>query len=189
VAHPQTVGGPTLALPSSSATRQPLLEPRTQTPPPSLLPAESDRQVLSTPSPSSPSGTRQRLPPSVQKKKKKRRAAAEGKRPAAGKQPAEAAAQAERERGAAMLLRRAARAAKAAETAERPDTQWLGAWTNMGVAIYSRNNELLVPGREQEHVQEEDPAADLEPPQQPAALLRTLKNLKSTRARNAHGHI
>jgi hypothetical protein len=29
----------------------------------------------------------------------------------------------------------------------------------------------------------------LEPPQQPAALLRTLKNSKSTHARNAHGHI
>jgi hypothetical protein len=67
--------GQTLALPSSSATRQPLLEPRTQTPPPSLSPAESNRQVLSTPPPSSPSGMRQRLPPSVQKKKKKKRRA------------------------------------------------------------------------------------------------------------------
>jgi hypothetical protein len=150
----------TLSLPSSSPTRQPLLEPRTQTPPPSLSPTESDRQVLSTPPPSSPSGTR-RLLPSVQKKKKKRRAAAQGKRPAEGKQPAEAAAQAERERGAAALLRRAARAAKAAKAAkpaEGPDTQWLDAWTNMGVAIYSRNNELLVPGRKQELVPEEDPA-------------------------------
>jgi hypothetical protein len=36
----------TLSLPSSSATRKPLLEPRTQTPPPFLSPAESDRQVL-----------------------------------------------------------------------------------------------------------------------------------------------
>jgi hypothetical protein len=130
----------TLSLPSSSATRHPLLEPRTQTPPPSLLPTESDRQVLSTPPPSSPSGTR-RLPPSAQKKKKKkkkRRAAAEGKRLAEGKQPAEAAAQAERERGAEALLRwaaRAAKAAKAAEPADGPDTQWLDAWTNMVVAI------------------------------------------------------
>jgi hypothetical protein len=33
------------------------------------------------------------------------------------------------------------------------------------------------------------PLTDLEPPQQPAALLRTLTNLKSTRARNAHGQI
>jgi hypothetical protein len=33
------------------------------------------------------------------------------------------------------------------------------------------------------------PLTDLEPPQQPAALLRTLNNLKSTRARNAHCHI
>jgi hypothetical protein len=99
------------------------------------------------------------LPPSVQKKKKKRRAAAEGKRPAKEKQSAEAAAQAERERGAAALLRWAARAAKAAEKAEGPDTQWLDAWTNMGVAIYGRNNKLLLPGREQELVPEEDPAA------------------------------
>jgi hypothetical protein len=43
-----------LSLPSSSATRQPLLEPRTQTPP-SLSPAERDRQVLSSPPRSSPS--------------------------------------------------------------------------------------------------------------------------------------
>jgi hypothetical protein len=52
--------GPTLALPSSSATRQTLLDPRTQTPPPSLSPAESNRQVLSTPPPSSSSRMRQR---------------------------------------------------------------------------------------------------------------------------------
>jgi hypothetical protein len=32
------------------------------------------------------------------------------------------------------------------------------------------------------------PLTDLEPLQQPAALLRTLNNLNSTRARNAHGH-
>jgi hypothetical protein len=146
----------TLSLPSSSATRQTLLEPRTQNPPPSLSPAESNRQELSTPPPSSPSGTR-RLPPSGQKKK--RRAAAKGKWPAEGKQPAEAAAQAEREQGAAALLRRAARAAKAAEPAEGPDTQWLDAWTNMGGEIYRRKHELLVPGREQELVPEEDPTA------------------------------
>jgi hypothetical protein len=146
----------TLSPPSSLATRQPLLEPRTQTSPPSLLPAESHRQVLLTPPPSSSSGTRQLLPPRV--KKKKRRAAAKGKRPAEEKQPAEAAAQAERERGAAALQRRAARAAKAPKTAERPEN-WLDAKTNMGVSIYDRNNELLVPGSKQE-LSEEDPAAD-----------------------------
>jgi hypothetical protein len=81
------------------------------------------------------------------KKKKKRRAATEGKRPAEGKHPAEAAAQAERERGAAVLLRRAAREAKAAEPAEGPDTQCLDAWTNMGVAIYGRPQTGTRPGK------------------------------------------
>jgi hypothetical protein len=33
------------------------------------------------------------------------------------------------------------------------------------------------------------PLTDLEPPQQPAALLRTLKKLKSTQARHAHGQL
>jgi hypothetical protein len=68
----------------------------------------------------------------------------------------------ERERGALALLRqtaRAAEAAKAAEPAEGPDTDWLDSWTNMGVAIYERNNQLLVPGRKQGIVTEEDPAA------------------------------
>jgi hypothetical protein len=51
-----------------------------------------------------------------------------------------------------------ARAAKAAELAEGPDTGWLDSWTQMGVAIYGRNNQLLVPGREQGIVKEEDPA-------------------------------
>jgi methylase of polypeptide subunit release factors len=95
------------------------------------------------------------LPPRV--KKKKRIAAAEGNLLAEEKQPAETAAQAERERGAAALLRRAARAAKAAATAERPE-HWLDAWTNMGVAIYGKNDELLVARCEQE-LSEEDPAA------------------------------
>jgi hypothetical protein len=177
----------TLSLPSSSATRQPLFGPRTQTPPPSLspTPTESDRQLLSTPPPSSSSGTRQPLPPRVKKKKKKRRAAAKGKRPAKGKQPAEAAAQAEREQGAAALLRRAARAAKAAkaaEMAEGPDTHWLDAWTNMGVAIYGRNNQLLVPGREQKLVPEEDPTAakpmleQTEPTTQPTTKTRSSRS-------------
>jgi hypothetical protein len=52
------------------------------------------------------------------------------------------------------LLRRAARAAKAEQQAERLDTGWLDSFTQMGVAIYGRNNELLVPGLKQE-----DPAA------------------------------
>jgi hypothetical protein len=33
------------------------------------------------------------------------------------------------------------------------------------------------------------PLTNLEPPQQPTALLRTLANLKSTQAKSAHGHI
>jgi hypothetical protein len=52
------------------------------------------------------------------------------------------------------LLRRAARAARAEQQAERPDTGWLDSFTQMGVAIYGANDELLVPGRIQE-----DPAA------------------------------
>jgi hypothetical protein len=52
------------------------------------------------------------------------------------------------------LLRQAARAAKAEQQAEQPDTGWLDSFTQMGVAIYGRNDELLVPGRKQE-----DPAA------------------------------
>jgi hypothetical protein len=99
------------------------------------------------------------LPPQVKKKKRshRRREVA-----AKGKQSAEAAAQAEREQGTAALLRRAARAAKAAkadELAEEQKTQWLDSWTNMGMAIYGRNNELLIPGRKQELITEEDPAA------------------------------
>jgi hypothetical protein len=119
----------------------------------------------------------------VQKKKKKRRAAAKGKRPVKGKQPAEAAAQAERKRGAAALLRRAARAAKAAKAAklaEGPDTQWLDAWTNMGVAIYGRNNELLVPGHKQELVPEEDPAKPM--PQQTEPTTQPTTNTRSSRS-------
>jgi hypothetical protein len=69
----------TLLLPSSSATRQPLLEPRTKTPPPppslSLMTTESDRQLLLTPPPSSSSGTRQPplRPPRMKKKKRSSR--------------------------------------------------------------------------------------------------------------------
>jgi hypothetical protein len=90
------------------------------------------------------------LPPIGKKKKRSKRQmeAAEEKPP----QPAQA--KRERERGAAALLRQAARAAKAEQQAERPDTGWLDSFTQMGVTIYGRNNELLVPGRKPE-----DPAA------------------------------
>jgi hypothetical protein len=147
-------------LPSSSATRQPVMAPTIHTPPLSLSLTESDRQLLSTPPASSSSGTRQPplLPPRVKKKtrsSRRREAAAKGKKPA----QADAQAEREREQGAAALLRRATRAAKAAEQAEGPDTGWLDSWTNIGLAIYGRNNQLLVPGRKQGIVTEEDPAA------------------------------
>jgi hypothetical protein len=88
-------------LPSSSATRQPVMAPTIHTPPPSLSPTESDRQLLSTLPPSSSSGTRQPplLPPRVKKKtrsSRQREAAAEGEKPAEA--TAQAEAQAERER-------------------------------------------------------------------------------------------
>jgi hypothetical protein len=125
----------TLLTPSSSGTRQTLLQPRAKTPP--LPPAEGHQEMLSTPSPPSPSGTSQQLLPPRVKKKKRR---AEGKPPAKGKPPAEAAAQeapaqaapaqaaaqAEREKGAVALLRRAARAARAAAGTEQPE-HWLDA--------------------------------------------------------------
>jgi hypothetical protein len=124
--------------------RQPIMAP-----PPSPTPTESDRDLLSTPPPSSSSGKRQPpLLPLIGKKKKRskrRREAAEGKPPA----QAEAHAERERERGAA-LLRRAARAAMAEKQVERPNTGWLDSFTQMGVAIYGRNNKLLVPGQKQE---------------------------------------
>ena len=57
-----------------------------------------------------------------------------------------------RDKGAAALLRRAEREARAEQRAERLDTGrldtgWLDSFTQMGVAIYSSNNQLLVPGR------------------------------------------
>jgi hypothetical protein len=84
-------------LPSSSATRQPVMAPTIHTPPLSPSPTESDRQLLFTPPTCSSSGTRQLplLPPRVKKKtrsSRRREAAAEGKK------PAQAEAQAERER-------------------------------------------------------------------------------------------
>jgi hypothetical protein len=85
----------------------------------------------------------------IAKKKRKSRRRREAELP-----PQPAQAERQRERGAATLLRRAARAARAEQQAEWPDTGWLDSFTQMGVAIYSANDELLVPGRIQE-----DPAA------------------------------
>jgi hypothetical protein len=142
--------GALLLHPSTSPTRQPVIAPKIQTPPPPSPPttalAESDRELLSTPPPSSSSGTRQPplLPPIAKKKRKSRR------RREAEQPPQPAQAERQRERGAAALLRRAARAARAEQQAERPDTGWLDSFTQMGVAIYGANDELLVPGRIQE---------------------------------------
>jgi hypothetical protein len=83
--------------------------------------------------------------------------------------------QRERERGAAALLRHAARAAKAEKQAERPDTGWLDSFTQMGVAIYGRNDELLVPGRKQEDpapVADNGAAATLMSEEDPAAVAK-----------------
>jgi hypothetical protein len=132
------------------------MAPNRQTPPPPSPPptatAESNRELLLTPPPSSSSGTRQPplLPPIAKKKRKSRRRREAEKPP----QPAQAKRERERERGAAALLRRVERAARAEQQAERPDTGWLDIFTQMGVAIYGRNDKLLVPGRIQE-----DPAA------------------------------
>ncbi len=52
-----------------------------------------------------------------------------------------------RDKGAAALLRRAERAARAEQKAERPDTGWLDSFTQMGVAIYASDGQLLVPGK------------------------------------------
>jgi hypothetical protein len=145
--------GASLLHPSPSATRQPVMAPNRQTPPSSPPPtatAESNRELLWTPPPSSSSGTRQPpLLPPIAKKKRKSKHQREAEKP-----PQPAQAKRERERGAAALLRRAARAARAEQQAERPDTGWLESFTQMGVNIYRRNDELLVPGRIQE-----DPAA------------------------------
>jgi hypothetical protein len=56
----------------------------------------------------------------------------------------------------------------------------------------SVHDNLIKHGTFREQVYDETvytPLTDLEPPQQPAALLRTLRNLKSTQARNAHGQL
>jgi hypothetical protein len=138
--------------PSSSATRQPVMAPNIPPPPPPPPPppnasVESDRDLLSTPPPSSSSRTRQPplLPPIERKKKKKstRRRREEVRPPP----PQQAQAEGHRDKGAAALLRRAERAARAERQAERPDTGWLDSFTQMGVAIYSSTNELLVPGK------------------------------------------
>jgi hypothetical protein len=145
--------GASLLHPSSSATRQPVMAPKTTPlPSPPTASAESDRDLLSTPPPSSSSGRRQPplLPPMGKKKRRSRRGREAELQPPL--QPAQA--ERHRDRGAAELLRRAARAARAEQQAEQPDTGWLDSFTLMGVAIYSSNNELLVPGRIQQ-----DPAA------------------------------
>jgi hypothetical protein len=71
--------------------------------------------------------------------------------------------------------------------------QWLDCWTNMGVAIYGRNNKLHVPGREQELVTEEDPATvadgatakpmpeQMEPTTQPTTNTRSSQSVRTTR--------
>jgi hypothetical protein len=146
----RTAGTPQTLLPSSSATRQPVTAPTRHTPVPSPSPptTESDRDLLSTPPPpSSSSGTRPPplLPPRLKKMKRssrRREAAAEGKPPSKGsrqhrlmRRQRHRQRERERERGAAALLSRAARAAKAEKPAEGPDTGWLDSWTQMGVAI------------------------------------------------------
>jgi hypothetical protein len=143
--------GASLLHPSSSATRQPVMVPKTTPPPsPPTALAESNRELLSTPRPSSSSGTRQPpLIPPIAKKKRKSRRRWEAELP-----PQPAQAEGHRDRGAAALLRRAARATRAEQQAERLDTGCLDSFTQMGVAIYSSNNKLLVPGRIQQ-----DPAA------------------------------
>jgi hypothetical protein len=83
------------------------------------------------------------LPP-IGKKKRRSRRRREAEPPPQQQQPAQA--ERHRDRGAAALLRRAARAARAEQQAERPDTGWLDSFTQMGVAIYSSNDELLVRG-------------------------------------------
>jgi hypothetical protein len=197
--------GASLLHPSSSSTRQPVITPKRQTLPPSPPPpatAESDRELLSTPPLSCSSGTRQPpLLPPIGKKKKRSKCQREA---AEGKPPRPAQAERERERGAARLLRRAARAAKAEQQAERPDTGWLDSFTQMGVAIYGRNNKLLVPCRRQEDpaavaengapallMSEEDPAAVAE---RAAAMLMseqtepTLQQQTHTRSSQSRGH-
>jgi hypothetical protein len=84
------------------------------------------------------------LPPRVKKKSRAKQ-----------KPPAVAPAQAEIEQGAAALLRRAARAAKAAARTAQPEP-WLDALTNMGVALYGRTEEPTVAGYDE---LSEDPAA------------------------------
>jgi hypothetical protein len=86
------------------------------------------------------------LPP-IGKKKRRSRRRREAEPPPP---PPPAQAERHRDRGAAALLRRAARAARAEKQAERPDTGWLDSFMQMGVAIYSSNDELLVPGRIQQ---------------------------------------
>jgi hypothetical protein len=118
-------------------------------PPPSPQ-AEGAREMLSTPPPPFLSRTRQPvLLPRVKKKKKRR----SEPKPAAA---AAAQAEGEQEAGAAALLRRAARAAKAAAKTAQLEP-WLDAWTNMGMALYGRTEEPPIAGDELS--EENDPSA------------------------------
>jgi hypothetical protein len=81
-----------------------------------------------------------------------------------------------RDKGAAALLRRAERAARAEQRAERLDTGWLDSFTQMGVAIYSSTNELLVPGRKIRR----DPAEGAD---NGAAAMRTSEKTEPTSSR------
>jgi hypothetical protein len=65
-------------------------------------------------------------------------------------------AQAEREQGAAAVLRGAAKAARAAARTAQPEP-WLDTWTNMGGALYGRTEEPPVAG--DNILSREDPAA------------------------------
>jgi hypothetical protein len=138
--------------------------------------AESDRDLLSTPPPSSSSGTRQPpLPPPIERKKKKKKSTKRRREEVRPPPQQQAQAEGHRDKGAAALLRRAERAARAEQQAERPDTGWLDSFTQMGVAIYSSTNKLLVPGRIRQ-----DPA---EGPGNGAAAMRTLEQTGLTSGR------
>jgi hypothetical protein len=113
------------------------------------------------------------LPPIGKKKKKSSRRRREEVQPPTPQQPAQA--ERHRDKGAAALLRRAARAARAEQQAERPDTGWLDSFTQMGVAIYSSNDKLLVPGRIRQ-----DPAAGAD---NGAAAMRTSEQTGPTSGR------
>jgi hypothetical protein len=113
------------------------------------------------------------LPLIEKKKKKSTRRRREEVRPPPQQQQAQA--ERHRDKGAAALLRRAERAARAEQQAERLDTSWLDSFTQMGVAIYSSTNKLLVPGRIR---QDPDKGAD-----NGAAAMRTSEKTGPTSGR------